>query len=35
MGIDIEGCAKKEDFTYEEETQADGGEGVEGCNSIE
>lgn len=35
MGIDIEGCAKKEDFTYEEETEADGREGIEGYNSIE
>lgn len=35
MGWPAESCAKEEDQSYEEATQADGRQGIEGCHSIE
>jgi len=35
MGVYIESCTEEEDFAYEEENEADGRKGIEGCDGAE
>lgn len=35
MGVDTAGCAEEEDIAYEEEDEADGRKGIEGCDVAE